>query len=84
MVRLTITEARLTQTTRDNSMNKFLLKLASIFLTKTLLKSLIGSILDKLAEEVVESTDDSVGAVTLDQAIVILKDRVKIYIDTKL
>ena len=65
-------------------MNKFLLKLASIFLTKTLLKGLIGSILDRLAEEVVESTDDNVGAVTLDQAIVILKDRVKIYIDEKI
>ena len=61
-----------------------LLSAAKTFLSKDLVKRIVFALLDKVAEDIVESTEDEVGKVTLDEAIVLIKNRIKIIINDKI
>jgi len=62
-------------------MNKILLKIAKSILTKDRLKELAGMLLDEAAEQIVEATDDDIGEISFDQAVILLKDRIKVVIE---
>ncbi len=61
--------------------NSILLKIAKSILTKKRLLELANMLLDKAAEQIVDLTEDDIGEVTFDEAIIIMKDRLKAIIE---
>ncbi len=65
-------------------LNNILLKIAKSFLTKKRFKELANLLLDKAAEQIVDLTEDDIGEVTFDEAIIIMKERIKAIIDEEI
>ena len=63
--------------------NDVLLKIASTILTKKRFKELALILLDRAAEELVDFTEDDIGEVSFDQAVIIMRDRLKAVIEEK-
>ncbi len=61
--------------------NSILLKIVKSILTKKRLLELANLLLDRAAKEIVDLTEDDIGEVTFDEAIIIMKDRIKAIID---
>jgi len=61
--------------------NKVLLKIAKSIMTKKRLKELANMLLDQAAEQIVDMTEDDIGEVSFDQAVILIRDRVKVMIE---